>query len=75
MNIEERVVGTILLWVAIVGVNVLRHWVYRIRTRGWVPLSSDTAWMVDRGHRLEFPPSPLPLVIAGVVATLFVWWI
>ena len=58
------------LWGALWLAHKLHCALYRWQTAGWIPLSSDTVWMVDAGHTLEYPPSPVPVILFGVVLSI-----
>jgi hypothetical protein len=75
MTITERMAVIGLVWVAAWGLGALRSLVYRLRTRGWIPLSKDSAWMLDAGYSLEFPPPRWPLYLVAAGASVLVWWL
>lgn len=58
------------LWVVLWLAHKLHCAFYRWRTSGWIPLDKDTVWMSDAGYKLEFPPSPVPVVLVGVILSL-----
>lgn len=58
------------LWVVLWFAHRLNCAFYRWRTAGWIPLDKDTVWMVDKGHTLLYPPSPLGAIVGGVILSL-----
>ena len=68
----ERIILIALIWLGAWIIVKLRGWAYRLQTQGWLPLTPETAWMVDAGHKLEYPPAGWPLYAVAVVATVVV---
>jgi len=65
-----KLVLLVLLWVTLRLAHKLNCAFYRWRTSGWIPLDKDTVWMSDAGYKLEFPPSPVPVVLVGVLLSV-----
>ena len=72
MSVGEKLLLVLSIWIVAFGIYRLRRWTYAQRTKHWIPLRSDTAWMVDRGHRLEYPPSPIQQIALAGALTLVV---
>ena len=58
------------LWGALWLAHKLHCSLYRWQTRDWIPLSKDTVWLADEGHTLLYPPSPVPVVIGGIMLSV-----
>lgn len=73
MSAGEKAILLLSIWLVAAAIYRLRKWNYAMRTKHWIPLSKDTAWMVGKGHRLEYPPSPIPQVaLAGALSIVVV---
>ncbi len=73
MNAGEKVILILSIWLVAAALYRMRKALYAYRTRHWLPLSDDTAWMLDRGFRCEMPPSALPqIALAGALSLVVV---
>ncbi len=70
MNAAERFAVIVTVWLLCAAIIKVRRWWYGMRTQGWLPLSSDTAWMLEAGYRCELPPSFIGPVGVAIVVTI-----
>ena len=73
MDAAEKALLLLSIWLVAGAIYRMRKWTYAQRTKHWIPLSGDTVWMVDKGHRLEYAPSPIQRVaLAGALSMIVV---
>jgi hypothetical protein len=68
-GMSERLAAIVAVWVVMLALHKASRWIYAIRTQGWIPLSSDTAWMLAAGYRCELPPSAIGPVMLAIMLT------
>jgi hypothetical protein len=70
LGMGERLAIIVCVWLAMLLLHQVAKWVYVVRTRGWLPMDKDTAWMLEAGYRCELPPSPVGPVLLAILLTI-----